>query len=172
MGKHSLEDGSFWRSGALFFAKWIGILVLPLLAILGIANVVSDLGSPPDEPAVVQTSPEVSPTPEATEEPPPPSPSPSPEATKDGPLQVLNGTNRAGLAGSAAEELREAGYTVSEIGNAARQYDETTVFFQPGEERLAEEVAAFVGTDIILPAPDNLQDDIPVTVVLGADYEA
>jgi hypothetical protein len=174
MGKHSLEDGSFWRSAALFFVKWIGIAVLPALAIFGIAQVVADLGSPPEEPSVIQTTPEVTPSPESTTAPPPPppSPSPSPEPTKDGPLQVLNGTSRAGLAGVAAKELREAGYTVSEIGNAARRYDKTTVFFQPGEERLAEEVAAFIGSDVILPAPDNLQENIPVTVVLGADYES
>lgn len=172
MGKHSLEDsGSFWRSLVLFVLKWVGIAVLPALAVFGIISLLTQSasdGEPQAQPTVEATfSPSPSPSPS-----PAPSPTPEPSPTPKGPVQVLNGTTTRGLAASAAEELEQAGYEIAGLGNAASQYERTTVFFQPGHEALANEIAAFLGADVIEPAPDSLQNEIPVTVVLGDDFEA
>lgn len=170
MGRHSSGDsGSFWKSLTLFGLKWVGIAVLPILVVVGVANLL--LSEEPASNPTVEPSPTEEPSPSPTVEPTPtPSPSPSPEPPP-GPLDVLNGTPRAGLAASAAEELREAGYQIGEIGNAARRYQQTTVFHQEGQEQLANEVAAFIGASVVSPAPEEgVRSEVPVTVVLGDDF--
>jgi len=169
VGKHSLgENQPFWRGLVLFVLKWLGIAVLPALAIFGLLSVVLGNG---DE--VVETE-DPGPTVEATATSPPASPAATrpQEPQQTGPMQVLNGTNRRGLAATAQERLQDAGYEVPGIGDAAGRYQRTTVFYQPGFESLAQEVADLLGAEVISPAPDNLQRDIPITVVLGEDYEA
>lgn len=155
--------------------KWLGLLALPVLAAVGVYQLVSK--KEPDTPPVAASSPTPSPTP--SESPTPaPSPSPSPAASPsptvqaegEGRLQVLNGSGTAGMGNKVAEKLRQEGYEIVSTGNTVRRYDKTTVFYQPGSEPLAREVARFLGTTKIEPAPDNLDKKIPVTVVVGADY--
>lgn len=169
MGKHSLgENQPFWRGLVLFVLKWLGIAVLPALAIFGLLSLVLGDG---DE--VVETQ-DSSPTVQATTTGPPASPAASPppqEPQQKGPIQVLNGTNRRGLAATAQERLQEAGYEAPDIGDAAGRYQRTTVFYQPGFEALAQEIADLLGAEVISPAPDNLQRDVPITLVLGDDYQ-
>lgn len=177
MGRHSLDDQAvFWRSAVLFALKWLAIGVLPLLVILGIVRLVMQQ----DQPVETQPPPATSaaPSPEATEqatqtetvqESPSPQPSPTPEEKLE--LQVLNGSNTEGNANLAAAELRKEGYEVVAVQNASRKYEKTTVFFQSGFETQADEVARLIGADVVQPAPQNLDKNIPVTVVIGNDYK-
>jgi hypothetical protein len=85
---------------------------------------------------------------------------------------VLNGTAKEGLATKAADRLRADGYEIVAVARASRSYDKTTVFYQPGQKGLADQIARFLGASEVSPAPDNLDKDIPVTVVVGNDFKA
>lgn len=155
--------------------KWLALLALPVLAAVGVYQLVST--KEPEKPPVAASSPTPSAAP--TESPSPiPSPSPSPvaspsptvQAEGEGRLQVLNGSGTPGLGNKVADKLRQEGYEIVSTGNSVRRYEQTTVFYQPGSEALAREVSRFLGTTKIEPAPDNLDKKIPVTVVVGADY--
>jgi hypothetical protein len=181
VGRHSLEDERvFWRSVMFFVLKWMGVVALPLLAVWGIWRLVRQ----PDQKAVapaVQTqrspspspapSPSPSPTKAAASPTPAPSPTASPTGAAKGQIQVLNGTGTAGLARRAADKLTAAGYEVVIVQNASRRYDATTIFFKPGFEEQAREVGRVLGSTNVEAAPSSLQRDIPVTAVVGPDYQ-
>lgn len=89
-------------------------------------------------------------------------------------VQVLNGTNEDGLAASTAQNLEQLGVKISGVGNAARTYPITTLFFRPSDSQpIAEALAQaeFPGAKLE-PATNNLEPDVQVTVVLGDDYAA
>lgn len=178
MGKHTLEDeGIFWRSVMFFVLKWMGVVALPLLAVWGIWRLVRQ----PDEKAVAPAvQARKSPTPSPSPSPPAPSPStvpspaaspsPSPAAKGAAQIQVLNGTATTGLGRKAADKLTAAGFQVVNVDNAARRYDKTTVFFKPGFEDVARQVAGALGGAEVEASPDSLSRD--VTAIVGADYQA
>lgn len=172
MGKRTEEgDGAFWRSIFLFVIKWIAIGVLPLVAAFGFIKLVLQQEENPGE-GQPSPSPIASPATSPTSSPDPsPEPSPSPTPVVRGRLQVLNGADQSGLAQQAADELKAAGFEIVAVERAARSYEKSTVFFQPGQEAMAREAAAVVGAEVIQPAPPNLNPSIPVTVVVGNDYE-
>jgi hypothetical protein len=100
------------------------------------------------------------------------SPAPATTATASAvATQVLNGTDVKGLAGRAAEKLRSEGYEVRAVSNAVNKYDKTFVYYQPGFQRNAAEVVAVLGTGTAREAPDVVTKDVPLTVVVGKDYE-
>jgi LytR cell envelope-related transcriptional attenuator len=180
LGKHSAgDDRVFLRSLILSIAKWTVVAAVPALAALGVWKVVH-LRTAADSPVVATSSPRPSAT--ASSSPPDasPLPSPSPSSTQSPPspapaphsgkLQVLNGTSTTGLALKAAQKLREAGFEIAATAPAAKSYPKTTIFYQPGKEQLARDVASVLGLGAIAPAPGNLDRSIPVTVVVGADY--
>lgn len=177
MGRHSADDDRiFWKSLVLALIKWVAVAALPLLAIWGIWRMVGK-GEPQVPAAVVTTEPtqepspaEVLSSPPPAEEEPSPSPSPAPAPVERGQVQVLNGTPRSGLANEAADRLRGAGYQVVSVGRAARSYDKTTVFFQPGYEAMAADAADLLGAEVIEPAPDNVSKSVPLTIVVGGDF--
>lgn len=89
-------------------------------------------------------------------------------------VQVLNGTNEDGLAASTAQTLEQLGVQILGVGNAARTYPVTTLFFRPSDSQpIAEALAQaqFPGAKLE-PATNNLEPDVQVTVVLGEDYSA
>lgn len=179
VGRHSAgDDRVFVRSLVMTIAKWIALATLPVIAAVGVYQLVksSNTEEPKNEPAAVASkepspSPAPSPSPEPSPSPvPSPSPSPTRQVEGEGRLQVLNGSGVSGQGTKAAAKLKEAGYEIVATGNAVRRYDKTTVFYQPGHEALAREVARFIGTPLIEQAPSSLDKTIPVTVVVGADY--
>jgi LytR cell envelope-related transcriptional attenuator len=89
-------------------------------------------------------------------------------------VQVLNGTNEDGLAATTAQNLEQLGVKILGVGNAARTYPITTLFFRPSDSQpIAEALAQaqFPGAKLE-PATNNLEPDVQVTVVLGEDYAA
>ncbi|MDN5749440.1 MAG: LCP family protein, partial [Pseudonocardia sp.] len=63
----------------------------------------------------------------------------SPEdVTTDAPLQVLNGSDRQGLAGEVGEALGALGVEVGEVANAPSPADETIIRFSPDRAAAAE----------------------------------
>lgn len=105
-------------------------------------------------------------------------PSPSEVPTRDVPepldpseieLQVLNGTDVAGLAADTAEMLEAEGYNIGTISDAETSYDTTTIFHLR-KRRVDAQVLqqAFFPTAVLEIAEEDTQVDI--TVILGADY--
>ncbi len=164
VGKHSVgSSGAFWRTLFLSILKWLAISVIPIAALIGGWNWLSGRNSPPpppeDNPAMVGTE--------------DPASSPSPEAS---PLagraaQILNGGSDAQLLQDAKKKLEGAGYEVLTTGNTSRPYDKTTVFFQQGSRSQADELARLAGATVTQAAPDNLDKNIPLTLVIGADFK-
>jgi LCP family protein required for cell wall assembly len=82
-------------------------------------------------------------------------------------VAVRNGTDRAGLAGQAAEALRAAGFVVSDVGNA-EPAQRTVVRFRQGNEDAARLLAKRLPGDVpVEPA----QSGPPVVLLLGADAQ-
>ena len=103
------------------------------------------------------------------------SPGASPGATLAPPppgtrIQVLDGAGSGIRAAQAKQQIQGAGYAVVAEGATSRPYEKTTVFYQPGNEQLARDVAALVGATDVLVAPANLDKSIPLAVVIGSDY--
>ena len=89
-------------------------------------------------------------------------------------VQVLNGTNEDGLAAATAQTLEQLGVEILGVGNAARTYPITTLFYRPSDSQpIADALAQqqFPGAKLE-PATNNLEPDVQVTVVLGEDYAA
>jgi len=83
-------------------------------------------------------------------------------------VEVLNGTTRAGLARSATERLRDAGFDVVYFGNGPRA-DSTVVLDRAGRPEVARAVAEALGIRRVRSEPDpGLYLD--ATVILGADW--
>lgn len=83
-------------------------------------------------------------------------------------VEVLNGTTRAGLARSATERLRDAGFDVVYFGNGPRT-DSTLVLDRAGRPAAARAVAEALGIQRVTSRPDpGLYLD--ATVILGADW--
>jgi hypothetical protein len=82
----------------------------------------------------------------------------------------LDGAGSGIRAARAKQQIQGAGYVVVAEGATSRPYEKTTVFYQPGNEQLARDVAALVGATDVLVAPANLDKSIPLAVVIGSDY--
>ncbi len=182
MGKHSLPgSGLFVRSVLASILRWVAMIAVPLL--IGAAVwlfVVEPRTRDVAEPTATETptaseTPLLSPSPFPLDEAqatttatvaPAPDPSPLP-----GKIQVLNGTKKADLDDAAAKRLNDRGYQVSFTGKAAKSYSVTTVFYQEGHIDLANQVAQVLGAGEVNPAPETLDKSIPVTAVVGDDFQ-
>ena len=119
--------------------------------------------SPPPSSPTQSTSPSPSVTPSTTA---------TPKVLAPGKVtvQVLNGTQRVGLAAKTADEIRKQGYKVTGTGNAAAT-PKSTIFYRKG--RKAEGLALqelFPDFTVLKLAPES-QATI-LKVVLGADWPA
>jgi hypothetical protein len=84
-------------------------------------------------------------------------------------VEVLNGGGVPGMARTATERLRAAGFDVVEFGNASSWDEVTRVLDRVGRPEVAGAVAEALGIDNVLSEPDpNLYVD--VTVVLGGAW--
>ncbi|HVE75310.1 MAG TPA: LytR C-terminal domain-containing protein [Actinomycetota bacterium] len=182
MGKHSLPgSGLFVRSVVASILRWVAIIAAPLL--IGAAvwlfvvqpRTSDEPGSTATDTPTASEAPLLSPSPlplgeaQATTTAtvaPAPDPSPLP-----GKIQVLNGTKKADVEGVAATRLKDRGYQVTFTGKAAKSYAVTTVFYQEGHIDLANQVAQVLGAREVKPAPETLDKSIPVTAVVGDDFQ-
>ena len=169
-GKHAPESpGSFYLS----VARAVGgaLVVLGVVAVIAIAATGSgkkpkaQITTPPPTASVhptVTSSPSQSATPTAT-------------ATAVNPasvtVDVLNGTQRAGLATALANKLKADGYTIKKIGNQATHQTQTTIYYKAGSKAAAEALlASHPELKRFAPAPAG--QTVTLTVVIGDDYKA
>jgi LCP family protein required for cell wall assembly len=74
-----------------------------------------------------------------------PAPAPTPASAATGvTVDVLNGTGTAGLASSAADQLRGQGFTVGTVGNAPAKAAQTVVRYAPAAQDQARTLASAV----------------------------
>lgn len=104
---------------------------------------------------------------------PSPTPTPAPVAKEDASVQVLNGSGQAGVAGTMQEFLEEAGYTVSDTGNADNyDYEETEVSVKKSFEGLLKQLEEDLSEEYTIgSATADLPDDYEydVRVIVGAE---
>jgi len=88
-----------------------------------------------------------------------------------GQIQILNGCGKPGAAEAFRSALTEVGFDVIEFGNAKSwNYENTMVISRSGSDRIASDLAKFLGTPYLihLQHPESL---VEATVVIGKDYE-
>jgi len=151
--------------------KWLAILALPALAIFGGWKLMNKQSKPhptqapaDDNPAIV--SPGASASPGASS-----SPAAVPDTALLGGVQVLNASADPALTTQAKAKLEKVGYKITTTAKASHPYTKTTVFFQAGQEPKAKELARVTGATVTEAAPENLDKGIPLTLVIGADFQ-
>jgi len=88
---------------------------------------------------------------------------------------VLNGTTQAGLASTVQTKLTKAGFKKGEVDdNVDQTLSETAVYFTPGNERAAKDVAKVIGISSSAVQPEDRNVDVAtsgadVVVTVGAD---
>lgn len=84
-------------------------------------------------------------------------------------MEVLNGSNRQGLARTVTRELRARGFDVLYFGTARDSVGETEVLLRRGDSSAASRVAKALGIEKVRVALDTLLR-LDVTVLLGRDF--
>lgn len=90
-------------------------------------------------------------------------------------VAVLNGTDTAGIAATAATGLNHAGFTDTTTGNLndGTVHPTTTVYYASGSKQEAQEVATELAVKDVKPATEDILGkggSVPVIVVLGANF--
>ncbi|WP_328988385.1 LytR C-terminal domain-containing protein [Kribbella sp. NBC_01245] len=100
-------------------------------------------------------------------------PSPTPTASvpvdKRPPVEVYNNTRRKGLAEQVAERARAEGWKVVGADNWKGKIVTSTVYFPPGMQAEAQQLATSLAIPRIKDALENMKAD-RLTVILTADY--
>lgn len=154
---------------------WIGLAwavlatgVLVFGGLFGISRVLDiDLGLPF---IPVEVTPTPTPTPTPTMDPLDPT---ALDPARGVIITVLNGTPIVGLENTAGGALAAAGWPVGTMAKASEEtIEETTVYFtDPLNEDVARGILATLGVGSIRLVDPSAFPAVPVTVVLGADYE-
>ncbi len=87
-------------------------------------------------------------------------------------IQVLNGTEETGLAGSTQQSLEGAGYKAgAEPSNAPHLYQHTTIYYQADQRANAELMQTrFFPFAVLKTAPSSVPASVDLQVVLGTDF--
>jgi len=87
-------------------------------------------------------------------------------------VEVLNGTDRGGLARTATRLIRQQGLDVVFFGSAdsASRTDSTRIIVRRGDRGAAEIVAKALGAGKIEVELDTLRR-VDVSIILGSDYQ-
>ena len=84
-------------------------------------------------------------------------------------MEVLNGTQRAGVARAATRMLRRRGLDVVFYGNADAAAESTRVIVRRGDPGVGRDVRQAVGIGRVVVEPDTLRR-VDVTVILGPEF--
>jgi hypothetical protein len=154
---------------------WVNALNAPAAepAVTPVVSMPTDVSTPPPSPTP-QDSASTSPKPSPSKSPstsPSKSPSKSPSAAavaRDYPVVVLNQTAVSGLAAATAADLRRVGWTVTGVGNWRGDLTETTVYYPPGRESQARQLAKDLKVDRIRPRSSPMRSDRLTVILAGA----
>jgi hypothetical protein len=142
----------------------------------GLPGVIAPPVSEDDETMPAATDPAVAtePTETATTPPPVETPTepPAPVADLARVVEVFNSTNRSGLAASAAERVKEAGFTSVTAENWTGEDPAASVVYYPAAADVATAQAVAAALGITAVEESAADADEGITVVLAADYSA
>jgi hypothetical protein len=171
-GRHEPSSGgSFYLSLATAALRFVLVVAALALGVFVLSKAFPTGG----QASPIMPSQQASPT--ATETTPPPEVTTEPEAPQthepgEITLQVLNGTDVAGLAADAADILETDGYDVATVDDApSKPYEVTEIFFKRAFEADAGVLRDqyFRGAELQDTAPDA---QVSITIILGEDYAA
>ena len=94
---------------------------------------------------------------------------PVPSSASGHVVEVLNGTDRMGLARITTRVLRHAGHDVVLFKNAPEPADSTDILVRRGELAAGQRIRSALGIGRVRLAPDTLLR-VDVSVILGSDY--
>jgi hypothetical protein len=171
-GRHEPSSGgSFYLSVATAALRAALVIAAFALGIFVLSKAFPGSGdeAAPVTPGTTATSPAETPTTspdtQVTTEPPASETHDPSEVT----VQILNGTDVAGLAEETAALLEDEGYDVPTFGNAQQDYEATQIFFRPRFEPDAQSLQErFFSTGELSRGAPNADADI--TIVLEEDY--
>lgn len=171
-----------WRALLPFV---IVVLLAPVLAYVGVSYLTgqddpagSSVTASPTDDAGAQAQDVEGNEPARVEQEPAAEPEPSEDPTAEAPavdrdvaVLALNGTETSGLAGGAAERLREDGFTAVTTGNARSSVPTaSTVYYHDGDlAAAAQRVAAVLG---IARVVENASATPSIAFVLRSDYRS
>ncbi|ACU77586.1 cell envelope-related transcriptional attenuator [Catenulispora acidiphila DSM 44928] len=116
--------------------------------------------------AAVAPPPTTASTAGSTPPPAPPSTTPTPQAN----ISIENGTKTTGLALKVSGALFDAGIPVSKTGNGGNNVQHTTIRYGAGEEALAKQLQAKLGTKTAPTASSSVPKG-SIVVTIGYDYK-
>lgn len=98
---------------------------------------------------------------------------PPKEATEQALVQVFNGTQISGLAGTVTNELDRAGFRITIADNAPPgSYPRTIVYNVKGKLRTAKRVAETLHAEVVnTPPPEGIISTADIVVVLGDSFQ-
>ncbi|MFC0623729.1 LytR C-terminal domain-containing protein [Kribbella deserti] len=85
------------------------------------------------------------------------------------PVEVYNNTRRKGLAQQVADKARADGWKVAGLDNWKGKIVTSTVYYPPGMQAEAQQLATTLGVARIKDSLENMKSD-RLTVILTADY--
>ncbi len=103
------------------------------------------------------------------------SPKPGAVVPQDVTVAVLNGTSVPGLGAKVATDVQVNDFTLGNVGNSRKEYDQTVVMYEKDQRRAAKKVAHDLGVEPVQPIDRQTQqeaDGADVVVVAGKDRAA
>lgn len=88
-------------------------------------------------------------------------------------VEVLNGTDRVGLATVTGSFLKDKGFVVVRIDNAERdEYQETIIIDRAGKPAAAANIAQLLGVpEAVITEESGQGDDVDISILLGKDVQ-
>ena len=87
-------------------------------------------------------------------------------------VAVLNGTSTPGLGAKVASDVQVNDFSLGEVGNTRKEYDQTVVMYQSGQKKEADKVARALGVKPVQPIDAATQREAggaDVVVIAGRD---
>jgi LytR cell envelope-related transcriptional attenuator len=87
-------------------------------------------------------------------------------------VAVLNGTSVPGLAAKVASDVQVNDFSLGDIGNTRKEYDQTVVMYEKGQKQAADKVARALGVKPVQPIDAQTQREAggaDVAVIAGKD---
>ena len=87
-------------------------------------------------------------------------------------VAVLNGTSVPGLGAKVADDVTANNFTLGNVGNSRKEYDQTVVMYEPGQKKAALQVAHDLGVKPLQKIDGPTQEaagDADVVVIAGRD---
>jgi len=146
--EHSYDIGSPWRARA-FLAAAVAALELVVILVIAVVLVARPLSHHLQRVAARKA---VAPAPKHTAAAKRAAPQHVLLSRGETKVMILNGNGRTGAAGSEADQVRNLGYLVPDVGNASRiGYTRTLVMYRPGYAAEGQRLAHDAGIRLVGP---------------------